>query len=106
MAVQGEAVDAEGVGDEVEVLAFVADGVCPAEPEGVVEGSVDGFGVVASGVEGAERGVARRDGSDVLGPVELADLVFVVAVESDDDDAAAAPPSRAARSASIASRRA
>ena len=48
MAVQGEAVDAEGVGDEVEVLAFVADGVCSAEPEGVVECPVDGFGVVAA----------------------------------------------------------
>ena len=33
MAVQGEAVDAEGVGDEVEVLAFVADGVGAAPME-------------------------------------------------------------------------
>jgi hypothetical protein len=86
VAVQGQGVDGERVGEEVESLAVGADGVCSAEPEGVVEGAVDGLGVVAPGVQGPEGGVGRRDRSDVLGPVELPNAVFVVAVESDDDD--------------------
>ena len=67
----------------------MADGVGSAEPEGVVEGPVDGLGVVASPVEGGEVGVRWWDRADVLGAVELARLVIGVAVESDGDGAAA-----------------
>jgi hypothetical protein len=49
--VQDEAVDREGVADEVEELAFTANGVGASEPAGVVEGAVDGFGVGAAVVE-------------------------------------------------------
>ena len=84
---EGEAVDAEGVGDEVEVLALVADAVGSAEPEGVVEVAVDGFGVVASFVERGEVRIGCGDGSDVLGAVEPASGVFVGAVEPDGDGA-------------------
>ncbi len=63
--VDGEGVDAGGVGDEVEVLAGVADGVGSAEPEGVVERAVDAFGVIAAGEEPGEVGVTGWDGSDV-----------------------------------------
>ena len=86
---EGEAVHAEGVGDEVEVLALVADAVGSAEPEGVVEVPVDGFGVVASFVERGEVQVGHGDGSDVLGAVEPASGVFVGAVEPDGDGAGA-----------------
>jgi hypothetical protein len=50
VSVEGEAVDHEGVAEEVEVLAGVADAVGASEPEGVFEVAVDGFGVVAAGV--------------------------------------------------------
>jgi tagatose-1,6-bisphosphate aldolase non-catalytic subunit AgaZ/GatZ len=56
VAVEGEAVDHDGVAEEVERLAVVAEAVCAAEPEGVVEVAVDGFGVVAAGVEAREVG--------------------------------------------------
>jgi hypothetical protein len=60
--VECEAVDAQGVGEQVEGLAVSADAVGPAEPEGVVEVAVDAFGVVATAVEAVEvRG--RRVGS-------------------------------------------
>ena len=49
VAVEREAVDHEGVAQEVEELALVADAVGSAEPEGVVEVAVDGLGVVAAG---------------------------------------------------------
>jgi hypothetical protein len=78
--VECDAVDAEGEADEVDVLSCVANRVGASEPEGVVEVTVDGFGVVASGVEPAEVAVAGRDRSDVLGAVEPATFVLGVAV--------------------------
>ena len=57
------------------MLAVVAEAVGAAEPEGVVEGAVDGFGVVAASEEPCEVGVAGRDGPEVLGAVEPAGLV-------------------------------
>ena len=47
--------------------------------------AVDGLGVVAARVEPFEVGVAGRDGPEVLGAVELAGGVVVVAVEPDGD---------------------
>ena len=90
MAVQVhcERVDAQGVGEDVESLAEVADAVCSAEPEGVVEVTVDAFGVVTATVEPFEVGVAGRDWSDVLGAVEAAFAIVVVAVQPDGDDRA------------------
>ena len=85
VAVERERVDGEGEAEEVEVLAGVADAVGASEPHGVVEVTVDGFGVVAAGEEPFEVGVAGRDGPEVLGPVELPGGVFVVAVEADGD---------------------
>lgn len=58
VAPEGEAVDRECVGQQVEVLAGVTDGVGSAEPAGVVEGAVVGLGVVASAVEALEVGFA------------------------------------------------
>ena len=57
MAVHGEAVHAERIGDEVEVLAQVADGVGSAEEERVVERPVDGLDVVAPSVQALEVGI-------------------------------------------------
>ncbi len=62
VSVSGERVDAEGMGELVEVLALVADAVGSAEPQGVVEGPVDGLGVVAAPVERLEVRVRRGDG--------------------------------------------
>ncbi len=45
---QGEAVDYEGVRQQIEVLAFVSNGVGPTKPQRVVEGTVDGLGVIAA----------------------------------------------------------
>jgi len=44
---EGQGVDHEREAEEVDPLAAVADGVRPAQEEGVVEGAVDGFGIVA-----------------------------------------------------------
>ena len=85
--VECEGVDAEGVGQQVEGSAVVAGAVRSAEPEAFVEVTVDGFGVVASAVEALEVGIARWDRSDVLGAVEFALSVVVVAVETDGDGA-------------------
>ena len=69
---EGEGVGDEGEAEEVEVLAAVAEAVGAAEPEGVFEGAVDGFGVVAAPEEPREVGVAGRDGPEVFGAVEPA----------------------------------
>ena len=61
------------------------DGVRSSEVEGVVEGTVDGLGVVALAEQHVEVRVGRWDGPDVLGAVQLAGAVFVVAVEPDGD---------------------
>lgn len=89
MTMQCECVDGQRVGQQIEVLALVADGVCASEEEGVVEGPVDALGVVASTVEPCEVRVAWGDGSDVLGAVELASGVVVGGVEPDGDGPAA-----------------
>ena len=73
--VEGEAVDAQGVGEDVQELAMVADAVCSSEPEGVVEVAVYAFGVVAASVEVFEVGVVWWDGAKVLGAVEFAGCV-------------------------------
>jgi len=46
--VPSERVDSEGVGQDVEPLAAMSDGVSTTEPKGVVEVAVDGLGVIAS----------------------------------------------------------
>ena len=51
--------------------------------------SVNAFRVVASTIQPFKVGIAGRDWPHVLGPVELALLVFVVAVQPDRDDATA-----------------
>ena len=68
--VQGDAVHCQGEADQVEVLAGVADGVGPSEPEGVVEVAVDRFGVVAAGIQPGKVRISRGDLADVLGAVE------------------------------------
>ena len=85
VAVEREPVDHEGVAEEVEELAGVADAVGSSEPEGVFEVAVDRLGVVAAGKSRAKSGSDGRDGPDVLGPVELAGRVVGVAVEPDGD---------------------
>ena len=83
-----ETVHAEGVGDQVEMLPFVTDRVRPSQPEGVVEGAVDGLGVVAPPVQLCEVGVRGWDLADVLGPVEPASRVVAGGVEPDGDGVA------------------
>ena len=78
--VNGDAVHAEGEAEKVDVLAGVPDGVGSAEPQGVVEVSVDGLCVVSAGVQSGEVGVVGCDGSHVFGPVETASVVLGVAV--------------------------
>src|SRR5262249_9396681 len=86
VAVQRQRVDRECEPDEVQQLADVSDAVSAAEPHCVVEVTVDGLGVVASREEPFEVGIAGRDGAKVLGAVELARGVLVVAVQSHGDD--------------------
>ena len=78
-----ETVHHECVPEEVEVLAGVADAVRASEPERVFEIAVDGFGVVAAGIQPREVRIGRGDRSDVLRPVEPPGLIVGVAVESD-----------------------
>src|SRR5690349_15646264 len=70
VTMNGQRVDGQRVGQQVEVLAFVADRVGSSEPERVVDGAVDALRVVASAVHPLEVRIARGDGPDVLGPVE------------------------------------
>jgi hypothetical protein len=86
VTVKRERVDGEREAKQVEQLAGVADAVGAAEPHGVVEVAVDALGVVAAGEEPFEVGVVGRDGPEVLGPVQLARRVLVVAVEAHRDD--------------------
>lgn len=85
---QCQRIDHEGVAEEVDPLAAVADGVGSAEEAGVVEVAVDALGVVALPEQAGEVGVAGRNGREVLGPVEAPIGVGVVAVEADGDGAA------------------
>jgi len=54
VVVEGEAVDHEGVAEEVHELAGVADAVGASDPEGVFEVAVDRFRVVTPRVEARE----------------------------------------------------
>ena len=76
------------MGEKVEVLAGVADRMGPSEPERVVETTVDALGIVAARIELGEVGIAWWDGSDVLGAVESAGLVGVVAAQPHGDGGA------------------
>ncbi len=67
MLEDGQGVDHEGVAEEVDELGAVADGVGPAEEEGVVEVAVDGLGIVAAPEQVSEVGVTGRDRPQVLG---------------------------------------
>jgi len=67
VAVEGEAVDHEGVAEEIEVLAGMADTVGASEPEGVDEVAVDRFGIVAAWVETGEVGVGGGMGRTFSG---------------------------------------
>jgi hypothetical protein len=67
----------------------MADRVGSSKPRRVVESPVDRLGVVATLVQILEVRIAGWDGSDVLGAVEPALRVFVVAVEADGYDGAA-----------------
>ena len=67
VAVEGESVDHEGVAEEIEVLAGMAEAVGASEPERVDEVAVDRFGIVAAWVETCEVGVGGGDGPDVFG---------------------------------------
>ncbi len=49
MQLAGQRVDADGVGDDVQRLAVVADAVGSPAPECVVEVAVDGLSVASSG---------------------------------------------------------
>src|SRR5947208_5846283 len=89
VTVECEAVDHEGVAEQVEQLAFVPDAVGAAQPEGVIQVAVDALGVIATGVEPGEVGVGGRDDADVLGPVQLAGCVLGGSVEPQRDDAGA-----------------
>lgn len=89
MKMHRDGVDAEGVGEHVEGLAEMADAVCPTQPDGVVEVTVDAFGVVAAPVEPFEVGITGRDRPHVLGAIELALAVLIITVETDRDHGAA-----------------
>lgn len=85
MPVQRERVHGEGEAEEIQQLVGVADAVRAPEPHGVVEVTVDGLRVVTTREEPFEGGIARRDRSEVLGPVQLPCRVFVVAVQPNRD---------------------
>lgn len=91
VAVHGEAVHAESMSDEIEVLALVSDRVGSSEPQGVVERSVDGFSVAAAFVERFEVGVRGWDRSNVFGSVEPTFGVVGGAVETDGDRSSESP---------------
>lgn len=81
MAVQREAVDHEGVGQQVEVLALVTDRVGTAKPQRIVERPVDGLGIISTPVERLEVRISLSDRPQVLGPVQLPAGIVVVAVK-------------------------
>lgn len=84
MTVQSESVDTERVRQHVEVLERVPDRVSAAQPQLVVDGAVDALDIVAAPVQPHEVIIAGQDGTDVLGSVELAAPIVVVAVKSND----------------------
>ena len=89
--VEREAVDHQCIPEQVQELTFVAEAVGAAEPEAVVEVTVDALRIVASRVEASEVGIVSRDGPDVLGSVQFPCRVFGCAVEADGDDTGAVP---------------
>jgi hypothetical protein len=62
MAVERERVEDECVAEEVHDPAPVADPVCATEVHRVLEGPVDGLGVVALADEFGKVGAGREDG--------------------------------------------
>ena len=59
VAVECEAVDNEGVAEEVEALAGVSDAVGAADPEGVFDVAVDRFRVIPAGIAPREVRIER-----------------------------------------------
>ena len=89
MSAQREGVGDEGEAEEVQMLAGMSDTVGAPEPEGVFEGAVDRFCIVAASEETCEVGVAGRDGPEVFSAVEPAGCVVGGCVQPDRDGAAA-----------------
>jgi hypothetical protein len=87
VAVEREPVHHEGVAQQVEMLPLVSDAVRPAEPERVIKVPVDRLGVAPARIEPLEVRIARGDGSDVLGSVQLPGSVIRCAMQPDSDDA-------------------
>jgi len=85
----GEPVHHEGVGELVEVLAFVANRVRTSEPERVIERPVARLGIVPPSIESFEVEVSLGNLPDVLDAVEPPLRVLVGAVEPDHDRPAA-----------------
>ncbi len=88
MDVHRHRVHPDRIRDQVQQLTPCADRMGSPKPQCVVEVPVDALGVVAWPVQRFAVRIAGWDLTDVLGPVELALLVVVVAVRPDRDDPA------------------
>ena len=67
------------------MLAEPAQAVGPPKVHGVVEASVDGFGVVSPAVQLGEVRITGGNGPDVLWPVEAPSLILICPVEANSD---------------------
>jgi hypothetical protein len=93
VAVSGDGVGDEGVGEEVEELAAGTEASSPSKVEVVIDLALRGLGVAPAAIEALVIGVAGRDLAHVLGPVErvvgvvgrLPDLLGLAAARMRDE---------------------
>lgn len=78
MLEEGDRIDKQCVTKQIHVLAGVAEAVSSSEIHRVLHPPVDRLRVVAPRIQGREVLVGRRDGPNVLGPVEAATVSWLL----------------------------
>jgi hypothetical protein len=82
---QREGVHHHGPPEHLDLLAAPAEAVSPPQKQGVLEGPVQRLGVVPAAVEPSEVRIRRREGANVLGPVEPPAPILLVLVQANRD---------------------
>src|SRR5438105_15855879 len=85
VAMQRQRVHHQRVSEDLGMLAEPAQAVGPPKVHGVVQASVDGFGVVSPAIQLGEVRMRGGDGPHVLWPVEASSLILLCLVEANSD---------------------
>lgn len=78
MSGESERIDEQGEAKQIGLLSHMSNAVGATEVEAALNASIDRLSVVASLIEAIEVGIRRRNGAQVLRPIQSLCTVFVV----------------------------